>query len=79
MSSALKNMGLYADRAGESHFEPAVAETFTRNFAPASAFNVSRFVPALRSVFLLAPAGWIGDHITEVRWVWPSGGNKSGL
>ena len=72
MSSALRYMRLYADPAGESHFEPAVVETFTRDFAPpAPAFNVSRFVPALRHGFLLVPAGWIGDlHPSPLRmWI----------
>jgi hypothetical protein len=72
MSSALSYMRLYADPTGESHFEPAVVETFTRNFAPpAPAFNVSRFAPALRNGFLLVPAGWIGDlHPSPLRmWI----------
>jgi hypothetical protein len=72
MSSALSYMRLYADPTGESHFEPAVVETFIRNFAPpAPAFNVSRFAPALRNGFLLVPAGWIGDlHPSPLRmWI----------
>ena len=72
MSSALSYMRLYADPTGESHFESAVVETFTRNFAPpAPAFNVSRFAPALRNGFLLVPAGWIGDlHPSPLRmWI----------
>jgi hypothetical protein len=73
MSSALNYMRLYADDGGgESHFEPAVIETFTRDFAPpAPAFGVSSFVPALRSGFLLLPAGWIGElHPSPLRmWI----------
>ncbi|CDY78156.1 hypothetical protein BGLT_01029 [Caballeronia glathei] len=72
MSSALTYMRLYADRDGESHFGPMIMETFTRDFAPpAPAFNVSGFVPALRSGFLLLPAGWTGDlHRSPLRmWI----------
>ncbi|MFM0513606.1 cupin domain-containing protein [Paraburkholderia sp. RL17-373-BIF-A] len=72
MSSALNYMRLYADSAGESHFEPAVVETSTSNFAPpAPAFNVSRFLPALRNGFLLVPAAWSGDlHPSPLRmWI----------
>jgi hypothetical protein len=72
MSSELSYMRLYADHAGESHFEPAAVETFTRHFAPpAPAFNVSVFTPALRSGFLVVPAGWLGDlHPSPLRmWI----------
>jgi len=55
MSATVSYLRLYADPAGESHFERAFVETFTRSFAPpAPAFNVSAFVPALRNGFLLA-------------------------
>lgn len=72
MSATVSYLRLYADPSGESHFERAFVETFTRNFAPpAPAFNVSAFVPALRTGFLLAPAEWIGDlHPSPLRmWV----------
>ena len=44
MSATVSYLRLYADPAGESHFERAFVETFTRSFAPpAPAFNVSPY------------------------------------
>lgn len=72
VSPTVSYLRLYADRVGESHFEAAFVETFTRNFAPpAPACNVSGFVPAVRNGFLLVPAEWIGDlHPSPLRmWI----------
>jgi len=63
---------LYADSAGESHFEPVPIETYTRLFAPpAPPFNVSEFVPASGVGFVRVPGDWIGDlHPSPFRmWV----------
>ena len=53
---------LYADSAGESHFEDVEVELAQVDFAPpAPALFLSDFGPALRAAFLGGPGGWVGE------------------
>jgi quercetin dioxygenase-like cupin family protein len=53
---------LFADQAGESHFEDARTELAPADFAPpAPPLHLSPAFPAARFVFLPAPEGWFGD------------------
>jgi hypothetical protein len=53
---------LYADSAGESHFEEIDAQLSPTNFAPlAPPLNLSQLMPATQAGFLGAPSGWRGD------------------
>lgn len=72
MTSSLTFARLFADSAGESHFESLGVEIVTRNFAPpAPSFGVSEFIPAARCGFLNLPSGWVGDrHPSPLRmWI----------
>jgi hypothetical protein len=53
---------LFADQAGESHFEDVSAELVPVDFAPpAPPLHLSAAFPAARLMFLAAPADWFGD------------------
>jgi hypothetical protein len=53
---------LFADQAGESHFEDLRADLAPANFAPpAPPLHLSAAFPAERLVFLAAPEGWSGE------------------
>jgi hypothetical protein len=60
---------IYADAAGESHFEDVESELIARDFAPpAPPFDVSPVMPATGVAFVRFPAGWYGDwHPTPRR------------
>ena len=60
---------IYADSAGQSHFEDIKIKLTEANFAPpAPPLNLSSFSPALQYAFLSLPAGWRGDsHPTPRR------------
>ena len=62
---------LYADAAGESHFEEVAVPLATADFAPpAPPMHLSAFRPAARWAFFEIPAGWVGDwHPTPHRQV----------
>jgi hypothetical protein len=62
---------LYADAAGESHFEEAEVALATLDFAPpAQPMNLSAFTPATRWAFIEIPAGWEGHwHPTPRRQI----------
>ena len=62
---------LYADAAGESHFEDVEIDLAATNFAPpAPPLHVSPFSPAERYGFLIMPPGWDGDwHPTPRRQI----------
>src|SRR5687768_16523989 len=62
---------LYADAAGESHFEDVEIELTPVDFAPpAPSLDVSAAGPASRFLFLSAPPGWIGDWHPAPRRQW---------
>ena len=53
---------IYADPAGESHFEDVEVELAQVNFVPpAPPLNLSSFSPALQYAFCSFPVGWRGD------------------
>ena len=60
---------IYADAAGQSHFDDMDVELTESNFAPpAPPVNLSSFGLALQYAFLSFPAGWRGDwHPTPRR------------
>jgi hypothetical protein len=60
---------LFADEAGESHFEDITVELALANFAPtAPPMGVSESMPARQSAFIGGPVGWIGDwHVSSAR------------
>jgi hypothetical protein len=60
---------VYADEAGESHYEEVGPELTTRDYAPpAPPFDLSAAVPAAGAAFARFPAGWVGDwHPTPRR------------
>ena len=62
---------LYADAAGESHFEDVEIDLAATNFAPpAPPLHVSPFSPAERYGFMIMPPGWDGDwHPTPRRQI----------
>jgi hypothetical protein len=62
---------LYADAAGESHFEEVEIPLATLDFAPpAQPMNLSAFTAATRWGFFEIPIGWEGDwHPTPRRQV----------
>jgi len=58
----MKYIRIYADLAGESHFEDVEVELAQVDFAPpALPWNFSLFSPALQYAFCSFPAGWRGD------------------
>jgi len=58
----MKYTRIYADKAGESHFDDIDIELAPQNFAPpAPPLNLSAFSPALQYAFCSFPAGWRGD------------------
>jgi hypothetical protein len=64
--SSMNYIRIYADPAGESHFEDVEVELSQVNFAPpAPPLNLSSFSPALRYAFCSFPAGWRGDWHRE--------------
>jgi len=67
----MKYIRIYADPAGESHFEDVEVELAQVNFAPpAPHVNLSSFSPALQYAFCSFPAGWRGDwHPTPQRQI----------
>jgi mannose-6-phosphate isomerase-like protein (cupin superfamily) len=53
---------LFADAAGESHFEDCIAILAPADFAPpAPPLHLSAALAAERVVFLTAPEGWYGE------------------
>jgi quercetin dioxygenase-like cupin family protein len=60
---------IYADEAGETHYQDAFVEQSSRDFAPpAPPFFVSTAQPATGALFVRFPAGWQGDwHPTPRR------------
>ncbi len=53
---------LFADDAGESHFEDLEEHLTSVDFAPPAApLNLSRFIAASKTAFFGAPSGWKGD------------------
>jgi quercetin dioxygenase-like cupin family protein len=60
---------IYADPAGQSHFDDIEVELTQTDFAPpAPPLNLSSFGPALKYAFCSFPAGWRGDwHPTPGR------------
>ena len=67
----MKYSRIYADPAGESHFEDVEVELAQVNFAPpAPPLNLSSFSPALQYAFCSFPTGWRGDwHPTPQRQI----------
>ena len=67
----MKYIRIYADPAGESHFEDVEVELAQVNFAPpAPPLDLSSFSPALQYAFCSFPAGWRGDwHPTPQRQI----------
>jgi hypothetical protein len=58
----MKYIRIYADPAGESHFEDVEVQLAQVDFAPpAPPWNFSSFSPALQYAFCSFPAGWRGD------------------
>lgn len=58
----MKYTRIYADEAGESHFEDVEIEFSSVDFAPpAPPLDVSKFNPATQYGFLKADTGWFGD------------------
>ncbi|UCC17337.1 MAG: hypothetical protein JSU58_01995, partial [Dehalococcoidales bacterium] len=58
----MKYIRIYADDAGESHFEDIEVELIPVNFAPpAPPLNLSSFIPATQFAFCSFPSGWRGD------------------
>ena len=60
---------LFADEAGESHFEELEMELAAVNLVSSvPPLLISEFFPAKQSAFFGAPAGWISDwHVTVSR------------
>ena len=53
---------LYADAAGESHFEELGVALTPADFAPPAApLNIASFLPTAESLWIGAPAGWAGE------------------
>ena len=67
----MKYIRIYADPAGESHFEDVEVEFAQVNFAPpAPPVNLSSFSPALQYAFCSFPASWQGGlHPTPQRQI----------
>ena len=67
----MKYIRIYADPAGESHFDDVEVELAKVNFAPpAPPLNLSSFSPALQYAFCSFPTGWRGDwHPTPRRQI----------
>ena len=58
----MKYARIYADPAGQSHFDDTEVEFTKSNFAPpAPPVNLSSFGSAMQYAFLSFPAGWRGD------------------
>jgi len=58
----MKYIRIYADPAGESHFEDVEVELAQARFAPpAPPVNLSSFRPASQYAFCSFPAGWRGN------------------
>ena len=67
----MKYVRLYADEAGESHFEDRAAPLASVDFAPpAPPLDVSAPEAASRFLFLSAPAGWAGEWHPVPRRQW---------
>jgi hypothetical protein len=65
----MKYARIYADPAGQTHFEDIEIKLTEAKFAPpAPPLNLSSFGPALQYAFLSFPVGWRGDsHPTPRR------------
>jgi hypothetical protein len=76
-SVGMKYVRLYADPAGDSHFEDVDLPLTAVDFAPpAPPAYLSSYIPATRCAFIMGPAGWYGDwHPTPRRqfFIWLSG------
>ena len=62
---------LYADAAGESHFEQVDLDLTLKQFAPpAAAFHISEPQVAKAFLVLELPVGWVGEmHVSPKRQV----------
>ncbi len=73
----MRNVRLYADATGESHFEDVDVQLTAVNFAPpAPPAYLSSYITATRCAFIVGPAGWYGDwHPTPRRqfFIWLRG------
>ena len=57
-----KHVRIYADEAGESHFEDLETELTFMDFAPPAApLTMAPFLAAAKTQWLGAPLGWAGD------------------
>ena len=67
----MKYVRVYADAAGESHFEDVEVELAPVGYAPpAPVMELSTVVPATGFAFVRIPAGWDGDwHPTPRRQI----------
>ncbi len=67
----MKYVRVYADAAGESHFEDVAVELTPVNYAPpAPMMELSAVVPATGFAFVRMPTGWDGDwHPTPRRQI----------
>ena len=67
----MKYVRVYADAAGESHFEDVDVELTPVDYAPpAPMMELSAVVPATGFAFVRMPAGWDGDwHPTPRRQI----------
>jgi quercetin dioxygenase-like cupin family protein len=67
----MKYVRIYADPAGESHFEDVEVELSELDFVPPTPpLKLSSFSPALQYAFCSFPAGWRGDwHHTPQRQI----------
>ncbi len=67
----MKYARIYADEAGESHFEDVEVELAPIDYAPpAPPLNLSAPQPAETCVFMSVPPGWDGDwHPTPRRQI----------
>ncbi len=67
----MKYVRVYADAAGESHFEDVAVELAPVDYAPpAPVMELSAVVPATGFAFVRIPAGWGGEwHPTPRRQI----------
>ena len=60
----MRYVRLYADKAGDTHFEQAAVELNEADYRPpAPVLFVSHAYPADALQFVRAPSGWVGENI----------------